>query len=156
MKNISSFLIGMMIVFIACEGDTHSSGQKTNDTIISLNEPGRDALGKEISTQPDIAELAPGKDTLNLNLEMHAGQHVTVPVDVLSGDSIFGKLMSDDKSANIRFTQIAKPDQTFDGPFGRELSYSVKKTGRYALIIGQNMMAGDPWNGKFTLKVWVK
>ena len=64
--------------------------------------------------------------------------------------------MPDDKAANIRFTQIAKPDQTFDGPFGRELSYSVKKPGRYALIIGQNLMAGDPWDGKFRLKVWVK
>ena len=64
--------------------------------------------------------------------------------------------MPDDKAANIRFTQIAKPDQTFDWPFGRELSYSVKKPGRYALIIGQNLMAGDPWDGKFRLKVWVK
>jgi hypothetical protein len=156
MKNILLYFIGMMVLFAACESGTHSSEQKTNDTTVSLNEPGKDTSGKAISTHPDIPELSPGKDTLQLNLEMHANQHVTIPVSVLSGDSIFGQLMPDDKAANIRFTQIAKPDQTFDGPFGRELSYSVKKPGRYALIIGQNLMAGDPWDGKFRLKVWVK
>ena len=64
--------------------------------------------------------------------------------------------MSDEKSANIRFTQIDLPDGKFDGLFGRKLSYSLGKPGRYALIIGQNMMTGDPWMGKFTLKVCVK
>lgn len=104
-----------------------------------------------------MADLSPGKDTLQLNLEMmNAGEHVTIPVNVLSGDSIFGQLRSNDQSANLRFTQIALPNQTFDGPFDRDLSYSIKKPGRYALIIGQNLMAGDPWSGKFTLKVWVK
>lgn len=156
MKNSSLFLIGMMLFLNACDSNTHATDQKSTDTLIGLNERVKDDSADSISSQSDIAELIPGKDTLQLHLKIKANQHVTIPMDVLSGDSIFGKLMSGDPSANIRFTQIALPDQTFDGPFGRELTYGIKTPGRYALIIGQNIMAGDPWNGSFMLNVWVK
>ena len=156
MKKILPFFVLMIISISACESNNQSAEQKRKDTTIVMKVPAKDTVEKDTSLGPDIAALSPAKDTLQVNLEMRAGEHITIPVDVLSGDSIFGQLRSDDKSANIRFTQIALPDQTFDGPFDRELSYRVKKAGRYALIIGQNMMAGDPWNGKFTLKVWVK
>ncbi len=156
MKKFHLYIFGMIIFFTACKCGPHSSKQKTNEAAITLGQPGKEIREKVTVIHPDIPVLTPGKDTIQLNLEMHAGQHVTILVDVLSADTIFGKLLSDDKRANIRFTQIALPGHNFDGPFDRELIYSVKKQGRYALIIGQNMMAGDPWNGKFTLKVWVK
>ena len=46
MKNILLYFIGMMVLFAACESGTHSSEQKTNDTTVSLNEPGKDTSGK--------------------------------------------------------------------------------------------------------------
>ena len=144
-----------MLLLTACD-NSHSDGQTYKDTLIEPKGTIKNSSPDSMQSKSDIAELFPGKDTLIFNLKMTVGNHVTIPVDVRSGDSIYGMLMSGDPSANIRFTQIALPDQTFDGPFGQELSYVLKTPGRYALIIGQNLMAGDPWNGSFTLKVWVK
>jgi hypothetical protein len=57
---------------------------------------------------------------------------------------------------NIRITQIILPDQKSDGPFGRDLKYSLTQTGQYMLIIGENKMAGDPWSGQVELKLTLK
>lgn len=156
MKNSLAYLFATILFLSACDSNIDSHNRKAGDTIINLKETLYNKSIDSLSSTNDIAELFPGKDTLRYDFKMEAGQHVTIPVDVRSGDSIFGKLTSEDPSANIRFTQIALPDQTLDGPFGWELSYKLKGPGRYALIIGENIMAGDPWNGSFTLAVWVK
>lgn len=101
--------------------------------------------------------LSPGEDTLFFNLKMNnANQHVTVPISISGGDTLLASLSSNDKKANIRISQIGFPDSTFDGPFGRKLDYKIKTRGNYKIIIGEDMMAGDRWNGDFSLKVWVK
>ena len=82
MKKIFPYFMGIIIFFTACESGTHSLEQKTNETTVSLNEPGKDRLKKDTVTHPDIAELYPGKDTLQLNLEMLADQRVNISVDV--------------------------------------------------------------------------
>ena len=156
MKRNFCYLFAIMLFLNACNNTPQVKEEKPKDTVIELKETGRNHSPDSISSQSDIMDLFPGEDTLGFALKMDAGQHVTIPLDIHSGDSVYAKLMSDDSMANIRFTQIALPDQTFDGPFGRELIYGIRDTGRYALIIGQNRMAGDPWQGSFTLKVWVK
>jgi hypothetical protein len=101
--------------------------------------------------------LSPEQGTLIFNLKMgRNNQHVTVPVGILRGDTLFATLSSNDKNANIRISQIGFPDSTFDGPFGSNLDYKIKVPGNYKIIIGEDMMAGDRWNGNFSLKVWVK
>ena len=101
--------------------------------------------------------LYPGSDTLLVNLKMDSfNKHLSVPVYVSSGRELFASLSSEDSKANIRISQIGFPDSTFDGPFGRNLKYPVKSAGYYEIIIGENMMAGDPWKGDFSVKIWVK
>lgn len=100
--------------------------------------------------------LSPGADKLVFNLTIDSASHSEVSFNITSGKNLFASLTSADKNANIRVNQIEFPDSTFDGPFGRELKYPLKNTGTYKIIIGENMMAGDRWNGSFTLKVWVK
>ena len=85
-----------------------------------------------------------------------ADRYLIIPVKISSGKELFARLSSKDKKANIRISQIEFPDNTFDGPFGRNLNYIIKLPGNYKIIIGQNMMAGDPWNGDFVLKIWVE
>lgn len=156
MRNIRIPLIFFLVLFTACKSGNQNQPKKSTDSLNSMIAPEKNTsenLQQEVS---DILQLSTGNDTLQLNLSIHAGDHVSIPVDVLSGDSIFAKLFSEDSTANIRFTQIALPDQTFDGPFGRELHYRVKSKGRYAFIIGENLMAGDSWEGSFSLKAWVK
>ena len=85
-----------------------------------------------------------------------ADRHLIIPVKISSGKELFARLSSKDKKANICISQIEFPDSTFDGPFGRNLNYIIKLPGNYKIIIGQNMMAGDLWNGDFVLKIWVE
>ncbi|MCD7971934.1 MAG: hypothetical protein LUG18_04590 [Candidatus Azobacteroides sp.] len=70
--------------------------------------------------------------------------------------TITAAVSSQDAAANIRFNQIFLPDGTTDGPFGRQLNYELPKEGRYKISVHENIMAGDPWNGYFTLKVELK
>lgn len=66
---------------------------------------------------------------------------------------VYAKLSSSDSLANIRFSQIFLPDGTMDGPFGRELEYQLSNDGIYKISVHENMMAGDPWAGIFSIDI---
>jgi hypothetical protein len=80
----------------------------------------------------------------------------TCTIVISRGGELVAGLVPDDPKGNIRFTQIILPGGKADGPFGRSLRYPVAGKGVYRLIIGQNLMAGDPWTGAFTLNVQLK
>ncbi|EGK01012.1 hypothetical protein [Dysgonomonas gadei] len=66
---------------------------------------------------------------------------------------ITAQLYSTDSLANIRFSQITLPNGSMDGPFDRNLSYSIPSDGICKLSIHENMMAGDPWGGIMEVEV---
>jgi hypothetical protein len=147
MKNFIAFFI-----FISVVGCNQQDHQTTKTAFHST-----DSASAGNSNLPDTLpkSLSPN-DTLLFNLTMDTNRHVTIPIKVSTGKELFASLSSNDKKANIRVSQIEFPDSTFDGPFGRELHYQLKTHGNYKLIIGEDMMAGDRWQGDFVLKVWVR
>ena len=150
-----SFLTSLIIMLfmVSCHQ------QDENETIVELKVPMDSPTNQvlPIPSKDTLHVLNTNGDTLVLDLQMDSiGQHHNIPIKIQSGKNLFGELSSKDSMANIRFTQIEMPDLKFDGPFGRNLKYKIKDTGEYHLIIGQNLMAGDPWKGDFTLKTWVK
>lgn len=154
MKNKMIILISAIIFVISC----HQQNDPKPVSGIAANPIEKDSVTKEI-TKDSLPQKAlfPGSDTLFFKLKMDSlNKHVTVPVLISSGEKLFASLLSDDTKANIRISQIGFPDSTFDGPFGRNLHYTIKTPGTYKLIIGENMMAGDPWKGNFRMKVWVE
>ena len=58
-----------------------------------------------------------------------------------------------DTKQNIRFNQIKFPDGSFDGPFRKKLTHTVKENGEVWLIIGKNNMAEGTANGDFSVTV---
>ena len=82
-----------------------------------------------------------------------SGKSVVFTFNVGAPAKLSGKVSSADSLANIRFSQIILPDNTADGPFGPEISYDLKQLGTYQLIVNENMMAGDPWSGEFTIRI---
>jgi len=149
MKNKLIYSFTVLILF-SC----HQNENKDNS-----NQPRPAIHPEELPAQSDnsVKFLSPQKDTLILNLTLDsANQHLAVPIRILAGDTLYANLASKDSKANIRISQIGFPDSTFDGPFGRKINYKIKDTGEYKIIIGENMMAGDRWNGDFELKAWVK
>lgn len=135
-------------------------GQQSDDTVtMEMKAPPVDTIiamaGENDPKLPKV--LAKNGGDLLLNLKMDSTEnHLMIPLQIKSGDSIIAELSSSDKNANIRVSQIKMPDGKMDGPFGRTLQYPLKDTGAYQLIIGENMMAGDPWTGEFVLKLSVK
>ena len=141
-------------IFLSCN---QNENKKTSGQ--NLNPANTDFLQNERKADADSAKsiLSSEKDVLVFQLKIDsANQHVTVPISVTTGDTLFATLTSKDDKANIRISQIGFPDSTFDGPFGKTIRQKIKDTGNYKIIIGEDMMAGDRWNGDFELKAWVK
>lgn len=57
------------------------------------------------------------------------------------------------KDCNIRINNIIQPNDSSDGPFGRELKYKLKIKGDYVLVVGPNLMASDPMDCDFVLTI---
>lgn len=146
------FLI--LISFAACNQTENKNISEADSTSIKKDSVKKDT-GSVNDTLPKI--LSANSDTVVFKLKMDsANKHLSIPVTISSGKELFASLYSDDKKANIRISQVGLPDSTFDGPFGRDLHYTIKTAGNYKIIIGEDMMAGDRWTGDFVLKVFVK
>ena len=151
MKNKFIYFFILLAIFGCSQNERENSSDQLLPAINS------DTLPKQSDVDSVKNSLSPGKDTLVFNLKMDtANQHIVVPVRILAGDILYANLASKDNRANIRISQLGFPDSTFDGPFGRNINYKIKDTGEYKIIIGENMMAGDRWDGDFQLKAWVK
>lgn len=59
-------------------------------------------------------------------------------------------------SANLRINQLISPSGISNGPFGRELTSDLVEKGVYQLRIGESLMQGEPYQGKYTLKLRLK
>lgn len=147
-------LLFMLFAFVSCN-------QNNDRKEFSKDLPTINTDSSKVENQANLDSsksiLSPGKDTLVLKLKMDsANQHVTVPINISGGDTLFAIVTSKDKKANIRISQVGLPNSTFDGPFGRKIGYKIKDSGDYKIIVGEDMMAGNRWNGDFTLRAWVK
>lgn len=80
---------------------------------------------------------------------------VTVYIPVKQGKQLTVSIAPEDAVANVRINQIFTPDGKADGPFGKELKRAIKQRGTYKIIIGEDLMQGDEWKGRFLLTVTV-
>lgn len=67
--------------------------------------------------------------------------------------SLKASILPQNNNMNIRFNQIRTPDGKFDGPFSRDISYEIPKSGEVWLIIGKNLMAEEEIAGDFSVRV---
>jgi hypothetical protein len=70
-----------------------------------------------------------------------------------SKPKITAKISTKQQDFNIRFNQIQLPDGKMDGPFSREITYDVPKSGEVWLIVGKNLMADGKTTGSFSVTV---
>lgn len=70
-----------------------------------------------------------------------------------SKPKITARIDTKQQDFNIRFNQIQLPDGKMDGPFTREITYDVPKSGEVWLIIGKNNMADGKTTGSFSVTV---
>ncbi|MBC7889984.1 MAG: hypothetical protein H7Z13_19070 [Ferruginibacter sp.] len=104
------------------------------DTVILLND-GEAFIKGHINTN---------KKQPKYTLPVWKGQAVTAYVKPLT------------KNGNIRINQVQKPGGVFTSPFDDSLSYTIETNGNILFVIGENLMAGDPYTGEFILHITVK
>ena len=168
--NQKTLLFFLLIIAGAC----NSNQDKTmhSDTLNQENDTtkARKDLKYKIDTSKQVIDMLIKRDTLltvdlvNNKGSVRAylsgiGKHVTIVVPVKGGDSITAQIIPDDDTANIRFNQIYIPvgkTGKYEGPFSRSISYPVTVKGDYKLIVGENLMAEQAWDGNFTCTVLIK
>lgn len=125
-----------------------------NDSINKV----KDAL-RDSEVNDSVINIRFPKDSISTTVsgKMKGINHpVTVLIPIRQGKQLIASLKTEDTLANIRINQIFTPGGKADGPFGRELKFAIKRQGTYKLIIGENLMQGDEWKGKFDLTVKVQ
>lgn len=161
----------LFILFAACNSnENYSTKESTSTQATDITKVKDTALNYKIDTSKQVNTLLLKRDTI-LTIDMNnnkgsvraylsgIGRHVTIIVPVAGGDSLIAQIVPDDSAANIRFNQIYIPvgkRGKYDGPFSREIRYPVTVKGNYKLIVGENLMAGDDWEGNFTCNVFIK
>ena len=155
-------MVSFVLPAIGCNSNDQPKSTSVTDTLKSGITPAPST--EIISALPDTI-FANGKDTIIVLVNgvalikghSRANQrHPTYSVKVEKGQTIIATIRPLEKGGNVRINQVQLPDKSFDGPFGDSLHYYVKKSGTLRFIIGQNMMAGDPWTGDFIFHLRVE
>jgi hypothetical protein len=81
------------------------------------------------------------------------GPSITYHFSIKKPENIIARIIPDKAGCNVRFNQIVMPGNKTDGPFGLELNYKLPRKGSYKLIVGHNMMAGDPEVCDFRIEI---
>lgn len=141
----------LVVLTTACnQPDNKSKSETTTDTLA-------------ISPTDSLKSIEQSnKDSISLNLVDGSAQQEALMAQgkriVFSFETkILGKLSATVKAAepngNVRIAQIFMPDNSADGPFGQEMEYNLKEPGVYRIVVSENQMAGNPYNGPFTIKI---
>jgi hypothetical protein len=67
--------------------------------------------------------------------------------------NLSASILPEKKDCNIRIINIILPGNKMEGPYGRELTYKLPVKGDYQLVLGNNLMAGDPETCEFVLRI---
>jgi len=149
------YLVSAAILLVAMGCNQPDGGNKALQTV-------EDSTTIPISTrQADTIYAGEGDTAVQLkDNEVFIKGHIvanknqpkyTVPAQ--NGQTITATIKPIEKGGNVRINQIQQPGGGLDGPFGDSLSYTFKRNGSIGFIIGQNLMAGDPYTGDFILHI---
>ena len=97
-------------------------------------------------------DLPQNGDSLKVRI-LKKSAPITCNFQVRNKGTLTARIVTPGGKGNIRFNQIFMPDKSADGPFDKSLNYDIKKTGLYKLIIGEDLMAENPYKGEFTLEM---
>ncbi|HRE39793.1 MAG TPA: hypothetical protein PLG90_00535 [Ignavibacteria bacterium] len=81
---------------------------------------------------------------------------ITYVFEASKGQKLNSSVMPIPKNGNIRISQIISPSGNADGPFGNNMSYNLNESGDWKIVLSENQMAGDSWEGEYKLTVKIQ
>lgn len=81
------------------------------------------------------------------------GDLISYEFEALKGQTLNASVKPKNGKGNVRINQIRFPDGKADGPFGDTMTYKLTESGNWKLIIGEDMMAGEPWKGAYLFTI---
>ena len=115
---------------------------------------GRKGMMREVEGNKIIRTADAQQIPFNIGEEFtEEDQQFIVKIKNFKQKTISGEVTPENAEMNIRFNQIKLPDGTFDGLFGRQISYTAKNDGELWLIIGKRNMASGETKGKFSVSI---
>lgn len=88
-------------------------------------------------------------------MKFSSGHTDTLYINVHAADSVRITIKTASDTANIRISQLFCPDGSADGPYGRELKYRFRDSGRYYMTVNENKMIGNTYTGSYTAEIAV-
>lgn len=156
---IKTFLIVLVTIFWFCNNTSQNNLKKDSMAAInhSINTQKDSIRNSEVNDS--VIQIRFPADSISTSVigKMKGMNHpISVYVDVKQGRQFTASISSEDSTANVRINQLITPDGKADGPFGKELKFAIHQQGTYKLLIGENLMQGDEWKGKFKLTVKIE
>jgi hypothetical protein len=135
----------------ASEEKTTTQNNTQQQTHQNNQSSGRDASGAIIVKFP----IGSTQVTLNGTIKGF-GDQIAYVFDVAKGQKLTASVVPVPSNGNVRISQIISPSGNADGPFGNSMTYDLTEAGNWKLILSENMMAGDPWEGQYNLTIGIK
>lgn len=151
---ILSIAIGAIIIYCMTSNQTISIGETTQKVVKNDSSMQEIAFASPKIMNNSELTLIHGKG--EFEIEKTAKEQQTFSFRNDSSSSVFIQIIPQNKLGNIRINQLISPNNEKDGPFGREINYDLNEKGLYQIRIGESLMQGDPFEGKYTLKLQLK
>lgn len=147
MKSIL-YIIPIAIFLSSCNSPKQEDNS-ANVPVDSVQSVSETSDSTHLNLKEKAIELKSSWDSIRLHKISKVSD--TISFDSKDFKQINAELHSD-KPGNIRFNMIILPDNNSDGPFGKDIQYSLDKKGDYKLIVGESLMQGDPFDGNYTIR----
>ncbi|MDH2206178.1 MULTISPECIES: hypothetical protein [Empedobacter] len=151
---ILSIAIGAIIIYCMTKNEPLTMGDSVQKVIKKDSSFQEIAFASPKTMNNSELKLIHGKGEFEIEKEAKEQQTFSFRND--SSSSVFIQIIPKNKLGNIRINQLISPNNEKDGPFGREINYDLTEKGLYQIRIGESLMQGDPFEGKYTLKLQLK
>ncbi len=148
--------LSLLFAFVACNAVNDPGSKKADSLVQSVPELKDTAEMDTIVYKSPETKISFKKNQAIVKGAIAPGEKPAISFVIDTGRLLSIQLQPVSTGGNLRVSQIRFPDGKMDGPLGDSISYPLKQKGLYSILLGQNLMAGDPWSGDWILKLALK
>ncbi len=153
MRKIILFSISILLAGWTCTTNQKEKNGEKPPLVSNISDSGNPTDEVIIPSDSGVVKINLKEGKGIVSIRKKAGQTIYIEFESEGYKKVLAYLSSTDSLANIRFSQIFLPDGTMDGPFGKNMEYVLSQNGLYKMSVHENMMAGDPWTGIFSVQL---